>query len=255
MITKNQVSFFSKKFKTNEATIFREYLQVLFLSKFYKHKQSKGVFFKGGTAIHLLWDAPRFSEDLDFTVEMPEKEFAVFINAVFDEIEREEEVGFKQRKTIAGKRFLLTAKPNVLSYATFINLDFSFREKVLQPVKSAVDTEYPIIFTSFVHHLSKEEVVAEKIRAILNRKKERDLYDLWFLLSKGIKINKGLVQEKLSYYKIRGDFRELLLKRLEQFSEKDYVIDLRPFVAMGERNKLGEQFRYIQNYVTNKLGK
>jgi len=41
MITKEQVAFLAKKKKTNETTVFREYLQVLFLSKLYSQTQSK----------------------------------------------------------------------------------------------------------------------------------------------------------------------------------------------------------------------
>ena len=44
------------------------------------------------------------------------------------------------------------------------DLDFSFREKVFQPSKSTFDTVYPVIFTSFIYHLSSEEICAEKIR-------------------------------------------------------------------------------------------
>ena len=75
MITKEQIHFLAKKKKINEATVFREYLQLLFLSKLYTKKQSENIFFKGGTALHLIYKAPRFSEDLDFTVELKEKDF------------------------------------------------------------------------------------------------------------------------------------------------------------------------------------
>lgn len=83
MITKNQIDFFSRKFKTNESTVFREYLQLVFLNKLYKKEESSRIFFKGGTAILFLWNAPRFSEDLNFTVELDTKKFLLFINSVF----------------------------------------------------------------------------------------------------------------------------------------------------------------------------
>lgn len=253
MITKDQINSFSRKLKTNESTVFREYLQVLFLNKLYKHSKSQKIFFKGGTAIHFLFGAPRFSEDLDFTVMLPEKEFLSIINDVFIELAKEEDVSFKERKTIAGKRFLLTANPDVLPYATFINLDFSFREKVLKPEKSTFDTVYPIIFTSFIYHLSKDEICAEKIRAIMTRQKGRDFFDLWFLISKGASINSNFVKEKLNYYKIKGDQINTLIEKVKQFSEKEFIIDLKPFVPINERSKLKEQFTYIKKYLLNNL--
>ena len=253
MITKEQISSFARRFKTNESTVYREYLQILFLNKLYKNKKSSQVFFKGGTAIHLLFGASRFSEDLDFTVTASEKEFLSLMNQIFKEFVKEGEFSFKERKTIAGKRLLLTANRDVLPYATFINLDFSFREKVIQPSKSTFDTEYPIIFTSFMYHLSREEICAEKIRALLTRKKGRDLFDLWFLISQGVLINNDLVKEKLNYYKIKDFTNKELLNSIKKISGKEFETDMRPFVPIGERSKLMERFEYIQAYLINKL--
>lgn len=253
MITKNQIDWLVRKYKINEITIFREYLQILFLSKLYSFSGSEEIFFKGGTALHLIYGAPRFSEDLDFTVELKEKEFLTFIFGVFEKLSQEAEVMFKERETFAGKRFLLTANPSVLHYKTFINLDFSFREKVLNPQKSIIDTEYPVLFSSYVYHLSKEEIFAEKIRAVLTRSKGRDLYDLWFLLNKGVQIKEKLIRKKLKYYNLGKVKKEEIVKKVDQFSEKDFVQDLRPFVPVNEREKLSSFFAYLKEYLREKL--
>jgi len=253
MITKDQISSFARKFKTNESTVYREFLQILFLDKLYKNEKSSQVFFKGGTAIHFLFGAPRFSEDLDFTVTYSENEFLSLINLIFKEFVKEGEFSFKERKTITGKRFLLTANHDVLPYATFINLDFSFREKVIQPSKSTIDTPYPVIFTSFIYHLSSEEICAEKIRALLTRKKGRDLFDLWFLTSQGVAINNVIVKEKLKYYQKTNYTNTELLNSIKKISEKEFETDMKPFIPIDDRNKLKERYKYIQSYLINKL--
>lgn len=253
MITKDQISLLSKRFKTNETTIFREYLQILFLSRLYTFPKSSKIFFKGGTAIHLVYQAPRFSEDLDFSVDFNEKEFLRFIWDVFKKFSKEENVVFKERQTIAGHRFLLTALPTILGYKTFINLDFSFREKVISPQRSILETEYPVLFTSYIHHLSKEEIFAEKIRAVMTRLKGRDLYDLWYLLNTGIIIDSHLIKEKLKYYQLEKVQMTDILNRINQFSEKNFVLDLRPFVPINERGKLEKFFVYLKEYLKKKL--
>lgn len=253
MITKEQVASLAKKKKTNETTVFREYLQVLFLSKLYSQTKSNKVFFKGGTALHLLFGASRFSEDLDFTVELKQKEFSALVKKVFTQLQKEGLLEFKEKKSLAGKRFLLTALPDVLPYRTFVNLDFSFREKVFTPQKSILETDYPILFTSYVHHLSQDEIFAEKIRALLTRSKGRDLYDLWFLLSQGAELDKKLVKEKLKYYGLQYIKKQEILSKIEDFSKKDFILDVRPFVTMDERNKLGKFFDYIKDYLKTKL--
>lgn len=253
MITKNQVSLLAGKLRINESVILREYLQVLFLSKIYSFSGSEKIFFKGGTALHLIFKTPRFSEDLDFTVELKEEVFLNFIHKVFENLSEEEEVSFKERKTIAGKRFLMTASPSIVSYKIFINLDFSFRERVFDSQKSIIDTNYPVLFSSYVYHLSKEEIFAEKIRAVLTRNKGRDIYDLWFLVSQGVQIKEGLIKEKLKYYNLENIKNEEIIKKIEQFPEKVFIQDLRPFVPINEREKLSDFFTYLQDYLKEKL--
>ncbi|MCL5090907.1 MAG: nucleotidyl transferase AbiEii/AbiGii toxin family protein [Patescibacteria group bacterium] len=253
MITKDQLTVLAKEFKTNEATVLREYLQVWFLSRLYSFNGSEQIFFKGGTALHLIFGAPRFSEDLDFTVQVNLDCFDNFIKSVFATLFQEEEVEFKEKKTLSGRRFLLTAKPSGLNYPVFINLDFSFREKVLSPEKSIIKTEFPVLFTSYIYHLSAPEILAEKIRAIMTRKKGRDLYDLWFLASKNILPEEKLVKEKLRYYGLEKITEEEIFRRIETFPKKEFVLDLRPFVPLNEREKLEDFFDYLKDYLSKTL--
>lgn len=252
MITKEQLHTFAKENKTNETVVFREYLQLLFLKDLYAQTQSKYIFFKGGTALHLIYKMPRFSEDLDFTVAMEEKKFLEFIQKLFTAISKNEPLSFKEKKSIAGKRFLLTAESPLL-YKTFVNLDFSFGEKVLQPQRSFIETRFPVIFTSYIWHLSKEEIFAEKIRAILTRTQGRDLYDLWFLLSQGVSLNQDLVREKLKYYHLEKIDKEEIIKKIKKFPPKKFVMDIRPLVPVNERKKLESFLNYVQEYLEKKL--
>ena len=57
----------SDRHQTTMDNIVKEYFQHLFLSFLYREKKSEALFFKGGTALRLVWQSPRFSEDLDFT--------------------------------------------------------------------------------------------------------------------------------------------------------------------------------------------
>jgi len=203
--------------------------------------------------LHLVYKSPRFSEDLDFTVQMKEKEFLNFIQKILLKLSKKENFNFKEKKSIAGKKFLLIFKPLLLSYEIFINLDFSFGEKVLEPQKSIIETNFPIIFTSYIYHLSKEEIFAEKIRALLTRFKGRDLYDLWFLLSQGVFLKKDLVREKLKYCHLEKITKEKILERIKKCSKRNFILDVRPFVSADQRSKLGEFFDYIQKYLEKNL--
>ena len=253
MISLAQLKPFARQYKTNDATALREYLQLLFLSRLYEYSRNQQIVFKGGTAIHLIYKAPRFSEDLDFTVVMPEKEFTEVLRKTFAILESEGRISFKQRKTPAGKRFLLSATLPDSTLKSFINLDFSFREDVLRPEKSIITSEFPVTFTGFVRHLSKEELFAEKIRAIMTRTKGRDLYDLWYLSTLGVRPDSAMVQKKLAYYRMKAPVAEALLSRCEEMSESTFVTDLRPFVPAHEREKLTDLYTYIQEFLRRHL--
>lgn len=252
MITLALLKPFAKQFNTNDSTVFREYLQFLFLNQIYKNSKTKQIIFKGGTAIHLIFKAPRFSEDLDFTVVMPEIEFLDILAKTFSELVKEGQISFKERETLTGKRFLLSATLPDSTLKSFINLDFSFREQVFEIENSHLKPEYPILFRSEISHMSKNEIISEKIRAIMHRQKGRDIYDLWYLLANNAKLNLQLIAEKFKYHHETYIPAELL-KRIEDFPRIDFIKDLLPFVQFKERDKLDELFTYIIAFLKHSL--
>jgi predicted nucleotidyltransferase component of viral defense system len=74
-----------------------------------------------------------------------------------------------------------------------------------------------------------EEILAEKIRAILTRVKARDVYDMWFLIKKGVKVNKKIINEKLGYYSLKFNKDKFIsnVKRIE----KTWGKELEPLVS------------------------
>ncbi|NCO12320.1 MAG: hypothetical protein COZ34_02275 [Candidatus Pacebacteria bacterium CG_4_10_14_3_um_filter_34_15] len=248
MINQTQLNQLSKKYKINESIVAREFVQVTFLKELYEEGFSRDIYFKGGTAIRLLYGGQRFSEDLDFTVQVNEDLFVKLINKFFSKIENQYPFTFKERKTITGKTYLLTADVQSLKNPVFVKLDFSMRENVLEPTKNIIETKYPVIVQSFINSLSKNEILAEKIRAILRREKHRDIYDLWILLELGARFDMNLIQNKLKYY--GEDFKmDNLISRLKDFSKDEFIKDLRPFVPINEREKLGDLFEYVKTYL------
>ena len=254
MLTKEQVQELSKKKKTNEYVVSREFLQILLLKELYSNSFSEKVYFKGGTCIRLVYGGERFSEDLDFTVTIGEEDFEKEIGRFFKRMSNIYPVQFKEKESVNGKTYLATIKTDFLKQEVYIKLDFSFREEVLQPVQKIVEkNEYPVIFKSFVNCLSLDEILSEKIRAFLSRDKYRDLYDLWVLLELGAKYREKLVESKLAYYDLRFS-KEGILNRIESLSKDNFITELKPFVPINEREGLGDLFEYICEYLRTRLG-
>src|SRR3989339_121357 len=70
MLDKNQITKIATNLQTTEYNTAEEYCQHIFLSQFYQLPSSERVFFKGGTALRIVFASPRFSEDLDFSVQL-----------------------------------------------------------------------------------------------------------------------------------------------------------------------------------------
>jgi len=87
------------------------------------------------------------------------------------------------------------------------------REKPFyEPIIERIYPLYKDIPSFEVFVMPAEEILAEKIKAIFKRDKPRDVYDLWFLLKKGTRINLSLINKKL-HNKFNYPF---FIKRLDE---------------------------------------
>ena len=80
--------------------------------------------------------------------------------------------------------------------------------------------------------MSREEILAEKVRACLMRARPRDLYDIWFLRSKGILLDAKMIADKLRSYeefKVTMPSLEEIKERLEPI-EGEWDRDLQALV-------------------------
>lgn len=181
MISQSTIQNLAKKLQSTELNIRREYIQHLFLSYFYQQPDSDKIYFKGGTALRIIYQSPRFSEDLDFSSS------ATTINKIEDilvqttrEIEREGiEVDIKEAKSTSGG-YLAIVNFLLGDHEVAIQLEVSQRAvKMKGEVITAVNDFIP---PYTLVSLSKEQLVGEKIAALLSRQKARDFYDLYFIL-------------------------------------------------------------------------
>jgi hypothetical protein len=68
----------------------------------------------------------------------------------------------------------------------------------------------------------------------LKRAKGRDLFDIWFLLSKEVGLDWEMVKKKMRFYKERVAFGDLLSK-INSFDQKRLFQDLAKFLPRNQR--------------------
>jgi len=198
----------------------KDYYQNIILFSIYG-KFARELVFKGGTAIAKCYGINRFSEDLDFTVT---KKIDV-INEIIDGLnnfgiknhvkEREKtEKTEKYKIKIEGPLYKESEKT-----LCSVTLDLSLREMILlDPKIVTIGHHMDIIPTFDVYVMAEEEIFAEKIRAIMTRESARDLYDINFLIKKGINTDKKIINRKLELVNMKFEKNEFM-KKCKQLKE------------------------------------
>lgn len=194
MISKETIKTLARHYQASEfPNILREYLQHIFLSELYQIPSAEKMLFKGGTALRIIYGSPRFSEDLDFSLfGIKQDNMKLFIEELFvrvlTEIERIDikiELGKKIGPTKGG--YFGVATFHLLDYPP-VNVEINVSARNGKQVAGEVDSiANGFVPTYTIIHLPQTEIVEEKIfDALLNRKKPRDFYDLYFIMRKGL---------------------------------------------------------------------
>ncbi len=241
MLTKENLKNLIKKYQTNEKNVIREYVQHLFLSNLYKIKGSERLLFKGGTAIRIIFESPRFSEDLDFTglnIYSYKEIDDYFLNALTEIEKIGINISYKEAKKTSGG-YLGLIHYNMFDFSEDMKFEVSIRKgKTLNGELASIVSEFTSPYTLI--YLSEKFFISEKIEALLSRKKPRDYYDLYFMLrhktlNKYVNKNKlkfilqNLENEKfdfkrelsiflpVSHHLILKDFKKVLKKEIEMY--------------------------------------
>jgi len=249
MITPKQLENLSLYFGIDQITIFREYLQLIFLNYLYQEKKSEKIYFKGGTCLHLLYGSPRFSEDLDFSTDLTKKEIKLLIKKIVEKIQKEIP-GISLIFIHSGRkslRYKLKYQGKEFKYPLTIRLDFAFEEILLKPKVSKIETKFPINFLSLVLSLKEEEILAEKIRAFLLRAKGRDIFDLWYLLSKNLFVKKDILEKKLKKVGLKFNQKNFFNK-IKKYPSNKLKLDLAKFLPRSYRKIIPELKERILEY-------
>jgi len=193
MINIRQIEqYYSEHLRGFQRNIMREYLQYKILEIIFNSRWASKLSFLGGTALRIIHENTRFSEDLDFdNFRLSESDFVWLTGEIQRGLERE---GY------------LVEIRNVLknAFRCYVKLPQVLFDNALSDLKNEkiiiqVDTEpHDFVYSPDRVFLNKFDVftqiavtppdilLAQKIYALLNRKraKGRDIYDVMFLLQK-----------------------------------------------------------------------
>jgi hypothetical protein len=154
--------------------------------------------FKGGTCLrHCYYPGYRFSEDLDFSCEPRERgldDALVLFDKVATWIQGTSGIFMKTKPHQSGGGDFQAEIPMEYNRGGLrrqklphVKIHLSFDEPILtKMVVCSVKPRYPDLSDFVINAYSKEEIITEKMRALLQQQNKwprpRDLFDLWFIL-------------------------------------------------------------------------
>ena len=224
MIEKDEILELSKALDLSADTVEKDYVLGWMLFGISQHSNTKSWAFKGGTSLKkCFFETFRFSEDLDYTLSDNSQLNSELLKSIFGEIADiiYEEIGIEFFKE--NFKFKIMPKENgkLSAHGKVHYNDPLRRKKGMMTIKLDLTTDEILVLGPVqkrVHHpysdepkegiyatcYAFEEIVAEKVRALAQRARPRDLYDVvHFFRNRNLISNTQLVfntlQKKCSY--------------------------------------------------------
>lgn len=210
MISKADLQRLAKREKVGLGVLEKDYVLTEVLNSLSQVASlSEILVFKGGTALRKTFFADwRYSENLDFTVkhDMKEQEFRQSLDEWYSKVEQISQIRLatKMLHKPNGYARVRAQFTGPLAYPGMIFMDLSFDEPLCLAPEARPILSQPFLSegqTVLTYRL--EELLAEKIRSLMERGKSRDYYDVWRLLKE---------KYNLIDFKILG---QVLTKKLE----------------------------------------
>lgn len=220
--------------------------------------------FYGGTCLRIFHGLQRFSEDMDFSLIKPDKEFdfTQYFQPVIDEfaaIGRQVEIRKKDKRNF-GKVESAFLKDNTDVY------DISFQTEKSVKIKIEVDTNPPLLFSteqkllleprSFMTRcFTLPDLFAGKMHALVyrswkNRVKGRDWYDFEWYVRNHVALDFAHLQERIKEFngceKSEEEFLADLKQRLSSADINQVKSDVLPFIKNTKELEIWSNEYFLQ---------
>jgi predicted nucleotidyltransferase component of viral defense system len=245
-----------QKFKGREDKFnhLRELLQILILRIIYDAGFFKNIIFTGGTALRILFNLRRFSEDLDFSLVNKESysldKFYNVLKKTLYQYNFKVEIKIKDKKIVQEahikfKDILFDTKITDLSaQKLFIKIEIDNNPPKGGNIEVSLINK---LFIFSITHFDLASLYATKLHACFFRRytKGRDFYDLIWYLTKRIEPNYVLLNNAIKQtYKDKfmpvnkNNFKEFLLEKISRIDFKEVRQDVKVFLENKDELKL-----------------
>lgn len=241
-------------YRSNEEkyNFLREYLQLLILKAVEELGYFRNLAFVGGTALRILYDLKRFSEDLDFClVNHMQYDFNQLMIKLKKRLSLENiavSIKYKDKKTVASAFIKFDNLLHQLDLSTHVAQKLMVKFEVDQNPPKGYKTVLTVINKEYligINHYDLPSLFAGKLHAVLYRKyaKGRDFYDLVWYLGKKIQpnyhlLNQAILQTEYSDPQLDSEkLIKVLKEKILSLDLKKLKHDVRPFLENPAETK------------------
>lgn len=221
---------------------------------------NKSLVFRGGTALNKVYfDSPaRYSEDIDLVQIKPEP-IGDIINAIRQEIDSflgKPKRIFTNRSVKLIYRYKTEEEGDPAKLKLEINTTEHFHIESLKTVSFKMQSDWWSGESNSLLTYSLDELMATKLKAMYQRKKGRDLYDLWYVLKNNL-INTDKVVSVFKHYANQEGVKitkSLFEKNLQEKKEnRAYLADVKPLLQNGKDWDENEAFNLLEEKLVAKI--
>ena len=265
MIDRHEIDEKSELFQINTSDVQRDYVFGWILSGMYMHSNLKDVLIlKGGNCFRKAYfENTRFSRDLDFSCErdVPTEIVSAGFNAVCDFVTEQTGIIFEQEKTIVQEKARIDSDKKIYDVRLYfkdfhgqsskitisVRFDITRFDKIYLPVQERY-LIHPYSDASQckikIKCIKLEELLASKLKCLLQRRHAADLYDYVYsvFINKSIDVSRSEVLEvflkKTIYERLPGAARGLLLdlpfEAIRGLWDKFIVVPMQATIAFDQ---------------------
>ena len=214
--------------------------------------------FRGGTALNKLFINPpsRYSEDIDF-VQKNADPIGQTINAIREVLKPW--LGDPKWKITQRSAKLIYKYESINKSASKLKIEINttehFQVLPLKKVPFSMDSDW-FKGTADIITYEMDELMATKLRALYQRRKGRDLFDIWYVATNEL-INLNRVFDIFAKYCAYNDVqisREEFIKNLEQKKDnRDFHVDMSLLLPSKLHWNFDEAYQFVIDNVISRL--
>lgn len=241
-------------FQVEQDLIIERALMAIYSNEYLKERLA----FRGGTALHKLYLSPaaRYSEDIDL-VQITAEPFGPIMDKLRDVL------SFLGDKPIRKQK----QHNNTLVYRFDSEGGIPLRLKVevncrehhtifgIKGVKYAMQSEWYKGEVSIPSY-QLAELLGTKMRALYQRRKGRDLFDMWFAITQGNVDPMAIIEAWEFYMREEGNNvtkKEFLENMEKKISDQDFLGDMEGLLRPSLSFKVSEAYKFVKAELLEKI--